>query len=152
MLSAFHIRVEYVSVLPFCQCTMKIHCRQWTRKTPFALGMWTHPIQQSLEWPHSLLKQLLNCFMHFTELLKNPLWFQWDAQYPPSKLPIFVGRSSPWLLVSSLDPTDPSSQMPSRSSQPFSTIHWTDIHTDRLTDRWDRWQNLYQYPLMLCWR
>jgi len=61
-------------------------------------------------------------------------WLQWGAPYPPLNWPHPVGRSPPRQPASSLDLADPTPKTASRSSQPFCTIHRTDIQTDRPTD------------------
>jgi len=43
-------------------------------------------------------------------------WLQWDAPYPPTKLPLPVRQLPTQLSASSLESTDPSPQMKSRSA------------------------------------
>jgi len=140
----------------YCRHTTKIHCKQWTRKTPKPLlplgDVGPHVINQRLgppKLPPQMAARSPHAFLH-NYAAKSPLVTR-DVPHSHPKLPLPVRQCPSRVLASSLDLADPPYQMASRSNQSFSTIHWADRQTDGATDRWDRRQKLYQYLLKLYW-
>ena len=103
---------------------LKMSPNQRTRKIPQNLfipirDLNPHLIHQSRAHSTHHLKLQLNRFTHFYRTMPHsPHWLQWNAQFPPPKLPLLVRETSPNLTFPPLGSPIPPSQTASWSPQP----------------------------------